>query len=952
MGRRAHLIRGEWRSVVGAAVLVATSLTPGIATGATRGAAAPPPLASLCDQISYTPVGLPSDTALGSDGNIWYTDIAGIGRVDPEGVVQVFPSGLPPGLFLTAITAGPDDTLWYLAPTEPARIGRITTAGVTTVFSDGIAPNSKPIDITEGPDGNVWFTARGTNEIMRITPAGVVTPFDLGDTPLQPGAITSGPDGNLWFTTPHAVGRLTTTGDVTLFSAGLSADAGLTGITVGPDGNLWVSDINRRVDRVTLDGSITEFATPGLPAAWPDELTGLATGGFFGVTEIAPAPDGDGVLFAERFTGRIGRVTADGVASILPMASDGAFLPEWLVDLLAAHLPPGSQLDGAVIRATFDVLQDILLQPRGLTPGSDGNLWLLIGGEGLPFSVGRMTADGTLTTSGGSVLPGGLDSTMSADGTFWSANQFFGLSSVSPEGRADFFPVSGLAAGAASTTSITVGPDGNLWFTEPSLAVEVTPHRIGRMTTTGDVTKFEAGITGTPLSIASGPDGNLWFTESGAAPGTGHIGRITPAGAVTELGTGITGSPVRITLGGDGNLWFTLADAGGSIHRIGRISPAGEVAEFDVGLPVETRVTDLTAGPDGNVWFTDVNSRIGRITPGGVVTSFPLEGFDVMLPSHIASVGGDVWFSALRFNESDVTIDTTGTLARITTDGVVTWFDTTPHPNPMELAPGPITVAPADDIVGDADGQIWFTRVGLPNLSHATVPDGVGSPCDHDEDGDGHSDFVDVFPLDPTEWADTDGDLVGDNRDNCVALANLDQADIDGDGLGDVCDRVRVIAPSPTIVYGEKVPRLIPTYENLPAGTRLRRQAGCSTTASSWRPHVGDYVVSCSKAADSRFGFDYVSGTLTVVPREVRVTTRDIRIKAGSPLPATFRPEYTGLRGGRTALEAEAVCTTAAPSPTAVGSWPITCAGAAAPDHVFTYVDGTLEIIPNPTQRR
>jgi len=33
-----------------------------------------------------------------------------------------------------------------------------------------------------------------------------------------------------------------------------------------------------------------------------------------------------------------------------------------------------------------------------------------------------------------------------------------------------------------------------------------------------------------PSFIASGPDGNLWFTEP-----TGKIGRLTPAGALTEF---------------------------------------------------------------------------------------------------------------------------------------------------------------------------------------------------------------------------------------------------------------------------------------------------------------------------------------------------------------------------------------------------------------------------------
>jgi hypothetical protein len=42
-----------------------------------------------------------------------------------------------------------------------------------------------------------------------------------------------------------------------------------------------------------------------------------------------------------------------------------------------------------------------------------------------------------------------------------------------------------------------------------------------------------------------------------------------------------------------------------------------------------------------------------------------------------------------------------------------------------------------------------------------------------DKDGDGVIDFFDVFPMDPTEWQDTNGDRIGDNAD----------PDIDGDGF-------------------------------------------------------------------------------------------------------------------------------------------------------------------------
>lgn len=59
---------------------------------------------------------------------------------------------------------------------------------------------------------------------------------------------------------------------------------------------------------------------------------------------------------------------------------------------------------------------------------------------------------------------------------------------------------------------------------------------------------------------------------------------------------------------------------------------------------------------------------------------------------------------------------------------------------------------------------------------------------DPDSDNDSVDDGTDVFPLDATEWTDTDQDGIGDNGDNCSMAANADQIDMDGDGTGDSCD--------------------------------------------------------------------------------------------------------------------------------------------------------------------
>lgn len=62
-----------------------------------------------------------------------------------------------------------------------------------------------------------------------------------------------------------------------------------------------------------------------------------------------------------------------------------------------------------------------------------------------------------------------------------------------------------------------------------------------------------------------------------------------------------------------------------------------------------------------------------------------------------------------------------------------------------------------------------------------------------DTDNDGVGDNADVFPQDPNETIDTDSDTIGDNADNCPQIANTDQTNTDanfenGDTFGDVCD--------------------------------------------------------------------------------------------------------------------------------------------------------------------
>ena len=277
--------------------------------------------------------------------------------------------------------------------------------------------------------------------------------------------------------------------------------------------------------------------------------------------------------------------------------------------------------------------------------------------------------------------------TAGPDGNLWFTE---GTSSqigrITPTGQVTEFSAGITPDG--SPTGITAGPDGNLWFTEED------PSQVGRITPTGQVTEFAAGITpgSDPYGITAGPDGILWFAEEGNG-----IGRITPSGHVTEFTVGITpgGEPRAITVGPDGNLWFT--EFGG---RIGRITPTGQVTEFSTGIPLNSFPDSITAGPDGNLWFTELAGRIGRITPTGQITEFSA-GITPFGPKGItAGPDGNLWFASIQ--------DQVG---RITPTGQVTEFS-------AGITPGSYPIG----ITAGHDGNLWFTESGDGKIGRLDMP--------------------------------------------------------------------------------------------------------------------------------------------------------------------------------------------------------------------------------------
>lgn len=306
----------------------------------------------------------------------------------------------------------------------------------------------------------------------------------------------------------------------------------------------------------------------------------------------------------------------------------------------------------------------------------------------------------------------------------------------------DEFP---LPPGSTIPQSITLGPDGNLWFALRG------SDQIGRITPTGTITTFAVPGSGSaPRGITAGPDGALWFTEYGS----GEIGRMTTAGVVTHEYALPPGSqPVQIATGTDGNLYATNA-AGGAIFRVvpGGVATTIPVDPFvgalygisppEVGsrhviafvssarssvlyleppstlyesvIAVGAGAVGLTRGPDGSLWTTIANlNRIGRVSDRGTRTMTGVSRSAT--PWGITSgPDGRLWFTEYdgnRIGQAELNGYTIGEYAI-----------PSPSTYPYAITPGPA-------------GDLWFTEEAGNRIGRVRL------------DGDVHDTKINPLPI-------------------------------------------------------------------------------------------------------------------------------------------------------------------------------------------------------------
>ncbi len=504
----------------------------------------------------------------------------GTNRVYESKVNTLYTAGLPPGAPGWTAISPPMSVATSVCKSDPLQAIRF--AGTNS--PNTIIAVTQCGSVFRTIDGTTWSYISGN--LPGFSKANVVGLWPwMSDAAINPWnvdeawvTLSSVGKGHVFHTVNANAGLSTVWSDIT----GNMPDAPVNTVLVDPrDPNIvYVGTAKGALACTTCGGSGASGSWGafgnGLPNVWVNQLTFTRD-----LTNVVAWTHGRGVWSIS---------TPDPAAMITTFALPSGSIPN---EIAAGpnglwYVMRGSGFDAIGLIDRPDGHQQYYSGPSGSTPysigaGPDGKMYFAEFTS--PAHYGSVTTAGVVTENSRN-FGGPLDGIVAGtDGLIWVANSALSLGTPTvanfTTGGA-FGPVSAHPSSGGRPRGLAVGSDGNMW------ATEFNNGKIARITSAGVMTEFTVPGGGQTLDTL-GPDGNIWFTEAG-----GKIGKVTPAGVVTEYTVG--GAPVGIATGPDGNLWVA---AGSSIIRV---LPSGVVYK---SYPVPSGTAyDIALGPDGAMWFT------------------------------------------------------------------------------------------------------------------------------------------------------------------------------------------------------------------------------------------------------------------------------------------------------------------------------------------------------------
>ncbi len=446
-----------------------------------------------------------------------------------------------------------------------------------TEFTDGLTALSQPARIAAGPDGNMWFTASTAGRVGRITPAGVITEWQVDDGGSSPSGITAAGD-DLWFVKIKAaqagIVRITTAGVMQTFSTGGVVPRGW--IAVGPNGDLWFTGVfggNAAIARMSTAGAMVAIYT-----------TGLVGGSLRGITR---GPD-DKMWFANR-NGGIGKITDAGVVT------------EYGV--------------GTLIATPHEIAS------------ADGKLWFTEADGG---RIGRITTDGQeIREFDGGLTPSGLPTGIATgpDGNLWIAGRdAHTIARVEPSGAITEYGTSEGLSADSGPMAIAAGPANTLWFADSAKT------RIGRVTLYDKPavsTSAATAIEQTTATLNGSVDAQDAATDAHFEWGTTMLygTSTTPAPIVGSTPTPITAPLSGLTAGTTYFFKLVATNAHGTSESAGSFTtaaappPPPPAVSTSSATAIEQTTATLNGTVDAQDASTSAHFEWGLDTGYGAITS-------------------------------------------------------------------------------------------------------------------------------------------------------------------------------------------------------------------------------------------------------------------------------------------------------------------------------------------
>lgn len=352
-------------------------------------------------------------------------------------------------------------------------VGGVLTAGYRIFETNVPTANAAPYGITSGPNGAVWFSENATSKLGALFPSTCeTTPPTMPPSSTTPTPLPSQPP-------------------CTIIDGALPEAIGPTGLAAATDGNIWVGGqtpaVNFHVYTLEPTASCASSTSANLSACTivaqqPDPMSSPV------VTDIAAG--NDGLMHATMYSTSEANVEAYFPATLPAAQYDGGYnfgsggqpfavsTTQWFTDPALDEIGLSVCFEGCTSGQIYNFIGGGV--PQGIVAGPDGNLYVADAGN----------------------------------------NAIVGFSPGSCAGSSCAYTSYTIPTPSSSPEFLTVGPDGNIWFTEFS------GNKIGILVLSShQIIELSVPTTSSgPWGIALGPDGHVWFTERTA----NKIGVVIP----------------------------------------------------------------------------------------------------------------------------------------------------------------------------------------------------------------------------------------------------------------------------------------------------------------------------------------------------------------------------------------------------------------------------------------